>query len=175
MEFMDIIAARRSTRSYTAEPVSRDQLEQIAEAGRTAPIAGGDYSMSHMTVVTNPALLSEIREACMLHRKDGTAVDPTYGAPALILMSATGPSDDQIEYCNVACAIQSMSLCATSMGLGSVYLWGFLKKLRKHSDVMCKLGIPEGYSVLSAFAVGHATEPVVPHEPKGRVGVNWVE
>ena len=131
--------------------------------------------MSHMTVVTNPALLSEIREACMLHRKDGTAVDPTYGAPALILMSATGPSDDQIEYCNVACAIQSMSLCATDMGLGSVYLWGFLKKLRKHPDVVSKLGIPEGYSVLSAFAVGHATEPVVPHEPKGRIEVNWVE
>ena len=174
MEFMDVIAARRSTRAYTGEPVARAQLEQIVEAGRTAPIAGGDYSMSHMTVVTDEALLHEIREACMLHRKDGTPVDPTYGATALIFMSVTGPSDDNIEYCNVACAVQSMALAATNLGLGSVYLWGFLKKLRKHPDVLAQLNLPDGYTVLSALAVGHACDSIEPHEPKGRIGVDYL-
>ena len=174
MEFMDIIRARRSTRAYTGEQIAPDQLAAIVEAGRTAPIAGADYSMSHMTVVQDPALIAEIREACALTRKDGTKVDPTYGAPTLVFLSATGPSDDMIEYCNVACAIENMCLCATSLGLGSVYLWGFLRKLRNHPEIVAKLGLPEGYTVLSAFAVGHATEPVEPHEPKGMIEVNYL-
>ena len=174
MEFMDVIRARCSTRAYTEEQITADELAAIVEAGRTAPIAGADYNMSHMTVVQDPALLAEIREACQLTRKDGGKVDPTYGAPTLIFLSATGPSDDMIEYCNVACAIENMVLAATSLGLGSVYLWGFLRKLRSHSDLVEKLGLPEGYTVLSAFAVGHATKPIEPHEPKGRIAVNFL-
>ena len=139
MEFMDIIHARCSTRAYTDEQITPQELEDIVEAGRTAPIAGGDYSMSHMTVVQDPTLIAEIRQTCALKRKDGTLVDPTYGAPTLIFLSATGPSDDQIEYCNVACAIQSMALAATSKGLGGVYLWGFLRKMRQHPEVLAKL------------------------------------
>ena len=174
MEFMDIIHARCSTRAFTDEQITSDELDAIVEAGRTAPIAGADYTMSHMTVVQNPQLVAEIRDACQLRRKDGTAVDPTYGAPTLVFMSATGPSDDMIEYCNVACAIENMALAATSLGLGSVYLWGFLRKLRQHPELVAKLGIPEGYTILSAFAVGHAKEPIAPHEPKGRIEVNYV-
>ena len=174
LEFMDIIHARRSTRAYTDEQVSNEELAAIVEAGRTAPIAGADFSMSHMTVVQDPSLITEIREACQLTRKDGTKADPTYGAPTLIFMSANGPSDDMIEYSNVACAIENMALAATSLGLGSVYLWGFLRKLRARPDVVGKLGLPEGYTILSAFAVGHATEPVEPHEPKGRIAVDYL-
>ena len=174
MEFMDIIRARRSTRAYAEGQIAKEELDLIVEAGRTAPIAGADYSMSHMTVVQDTALLAEIREAGALTRKDGTKFDPTYGAPTIIFLSATGPSSDQIEYCNVACAIENMALAATSLGLGSVYLWGFLKKLRKRPDVIARLGLPDGYAVLSAFAVGRPAKPIAPHEPKGLIGVDYL-
>ena len=107
----------------------------------------------------------------MMHRKDGTAVDPLYGAPTLILLSVTGPSDDCIEYCNVACAIENMTLAATDRGLGSVYLWGFLKKLRKHPQVIEKLQLPQGYSLLSALGVGYALEPLPSREPEEKIAV----
>ncbi|MBQ6390134.1 MAG: nitroreductase family protein [Eggerthellaceae bacterium] len=74
----------------------------------------------------------------------------------------------------MACAIENMTLCATSLGLGSVYLWGFLKKLRKHPEVVAELGLPEGYTVLSALAVGPAPKPVAPHKPKGRIEVDYL-
>ena len=77
MEFMDVIRARRSTRAYTDEQITSEELAAIVEAGRTAPIAGADFSMSHMTVVQDPGLIAEIREACLLTRKDGTKADPT--------------------------------------------------------------------------------------------------
>lgn len=173
-EFMNVIRSRCSTRAFTQGMVSEEELEQIIEAGRTAPIAGADYRMSHMTVLRDPEILAKIREGCMLKRKDGTAVDPMYGAQTIIFLSATGPSEDCIEYCNVACAIENMALTATSLGLGSVYLWGFLKKLRKQPDLIDLLQIPEGYTILSALAVGYSKDPIQPHEPKGRIAVNYV-
>ena len=93
MEFMDIIHARRSTRAYTDVQITDDELTAIVEAGCTAPIAGADFSMSHMTVEQHPELVAEIRAAFQMTRKDGSKADPTYGAPMLIFMSATGPSD----------------------------------------------------------------------------------
>lgn len=172
--FMNVIRSRCSTRAFTSETVREEDLEQIIEAGRTAPIAGADYTMSHMTVLGDPEVLTRIREGCMMKRKDGTLVDPLYGAQTIIFLSATGPSEDCIEYCNVACAIENMSLAATSLGLGSVYLWGFLKKLRKDPALLELLRIPEGYTILSAFAVGYAKDPIEPHEPKGRIGVTYL-
>ena len=174
MEFEEVIRLRRSTRAFASQEVSRDELERIVDAAQLAPIAGADYSMSHITVVTDAALLDEIRTRCAFRRKDGTMLDPLYGATALIVLSATGPSDDNIEFCNVACAIENMSLAATDLGLGSVYLWGYIKKLATMPDLVAKLGLPEGYTVLSSLGVGHALEPAAPREPKEKIAVDWI-
>ena len=171
MEFSDVVRLRRSTRGFAPEQIDDEDLQAILDAAQLAPIAGADYTMSHITVLQDPQLLGELREACMMHRKDGTAVDPLYGAPTLILLSVTGPSDDCIEYCNVACAIENMTLAATDRGLGSVYLWGFLKKLRKHPQVIEKLQLPQGYSPLSALGVGYALEPLTSREPEEKIAV----
>ena len=175
MEFDDVIRLRRSTRAYTDEQITEEELRQILDAAQLAPIAGADYSMTHLTVVQDPQVMQAIREACMLHRRsDGAPIDPTRGVPTLIMVSATGPSDDLIEYCNVACAIENMTLAATNLGLGSCYLWGYLKKLRQHPEVIEKLQIPEGYMILSSLGVGYAADPLVAREPEPKLGVNRV-
>ncbi|MGI6216953.1 MAG: nitroreductase family protein [Coriobacteriales bacterium] len=174
MEVEEAIRKRRSTRKYTDQQVSEEDVRKIVNAAQLAPIAGADYSMSHITVVRDQALLDEIREACMMHKKDGTPVDPLYGVKTLILLSATGPSDDYIEYCNVACAIENMTIEATSLGLGSVYLWGYLKKLRKHPEVIAKLNLPAGYTILSSIGIGYAADPFVERQPEEKIGVDWI-
>ena len=174
MEFTKVIRLRRSTRGFTNEQITDEQLREILDAAQLAPIAGADYTMSHLTVVQDAALLDEIRTDCLLRRKDGTTLDPLYGAPTIILLSVTGPSDDNIEYCNVACAIENMTLAATNLGLGSVYLWGFLRKLRRHPETIEKLQLPEGYTLLSGIAVGHAATPLEERLPKENIGVNYL-
>lgn len=175
MELRDAILTRRSTRAFTGEQITDEQLGIILEAAHMAPIAGAGYTMTHLTVVQDASLLSEIREARGLRRRsDGVLIDPLYNAPTLVVLSVTGPSDDSIEYCNVACAIENMALAATSLGLGSCYLWGYLKKLRRHPGLVAKLCLPHGYTPLSSIGVGYAAESLLQREPKANLGVNYV-
>ena len=40
METWDAIRARRNVRQYTGQPITREDLERILEAGRRAPSSG---------------------------------------------------------------------------------------------------------------------------------------
>ena len=120
-----------------------------------APLAAGDVRTSHLTVVHGGQLMEEIRDACMFTRKDGSHMDPLYGASTIIFFSAADISEDHIEYANAGCVIENMCLAATALGLGSCYIWGCLRKLRRHPELIQKLQLPDGFEILSAFVCGH--------------------
>jgi len=172
MEFEEVVRLRRSCRKYTDKQVSDEDLQKILDAAQLAPIAGGDYSMTHITVVQDGSFLKEIDEACEIVTPSGKRILPLYGAPTIIVLSVTGPSKDSIEYSNVGCAIENMTLEATNLGLGSVYLWGWLHKLRKQPELIAKFNLPEGYSIISAMAVGYAADPATPREPEEKIAVD---
>jgi len=172
MEFEEAVRLRRSCRKYKDGQISEEDLQKILNAGQLAPIAGADYSMSHITVVQDKPFLKEIDEACEITTPNGKKIRPLYDAPTIIVLSVTGPSRDNIEYSNVGCAIENMMLEATNLGLGSVYLWGWLHKLRKHPELIARFNLPEGYSIISAMAVGYAAGPAALHEPKERIAVD---
>ena len=155
MEFDKAIRMRQSVRKYTDRHVTREALDQIVEAGQAAPFAMGDDKTTMIIVVDSPQAVAKIKEAGMLKRKDGTLMDPFYGAQTLIFVAAGELSDDHIEYCNVACIIENMLLKAADLGLGSTYIWGCLRKIKANEEAMGLLDLPEGYEVLSAMAVGH--------------------
>ena len=160
MEFNQVLKLRCSTRGYTERRVSDEDVQKIIDAAQMAPLALGDNKTSHLTVVRDPELMEEIRAACMLKKKDGTAHDPFFGATTLILFSATDISDDHIEYCNAGCVIENMCMAAADLGLGSCYIWGCLKKLRKNPEAVSKLRLPEGYEILSAFVCGYPVKEI---------------
>ena len=104
-------------------------------------------------------------------RKTGQKIDALYGAQAMIFVSATDISEDHIEYCNTGCIIENILLEATALGLGSTYIWGCLKKLRKNEEVMKKLCLPQGYEILSAAVVGYPAKPLAPREISRKLSV----
>jgi len=169
MEFNDVVLTRCTTRSYRPDQISKADLDTLLMAAHMAPIAGADYSMTHMTVVQDPALLKDLREACMMGTRDAF-----YGAQTLIFFSAHGISSDLIEYSNIGCAIENVLLAATNLGLGSTYIWGCLRKLRQHPELIERLQLPEGYDILSAVAVGYPTEPLALREPSLNLSVNTI-
>ena len=65
----------------------------------------------------------------------------------------------------------SLRLEATALGLGSTYIWGCLKKLRKNEEVMKKLCLPQGYEILSAAVVGYPAKPLAPREISRKLSV----
>ena len=175
MDFKDVLTLRRTTRSYLPEQISESQLQQILLAAQTAPLAAGDDQTTHLTVVQKPETMERIRKSCQLiSRKTNKPLDPFYGAPTVIFVSATNLSEDHIEFSNVACVIENMILAATNEGLGSTYIWGCLSKLRKDPETLRLLLIPEGYEILSAFAVGYPVKSLEPREPREKMTVDRI-
>lgn len=175
MKADSIFRYRKTIRNYTSMPVSEQDLEKILDAAQTAPLALGDDKTTHITVVTSPELIEEIREACKRTLKSGKVKDSLYGASTMFLISATDISEDHIEYCNAACIVENILLQATSLGLGSTYIWGCLRRLKQHPEIIEKLQIPEGYEILSAAVVGHTEEPLTERSPEYHVSWNIIK
>lgn len=175
MDFKDVLTLRKTTRSYLPEQISESQLQQILLAAQTAPLAAGDDQTTHLTVVQNSETMEAIRNSCRtVSRKTGMPLDSFYGAPTVIFVSATDLSEDHIEFSNVACVIENMILAATNEGLGSTYIWGCLGKLRQDTETLKLLSIPEGYEILSAFAVGYPAKPLESRAPREKITVNRI-
>lgn len=175
MELEQVLHLRRSTRKYVPGQIGAKDLKKILEAAQTAPLAAGDDRTTHITVVQDELLVQEIRQACMLvSPKTGKQVDPFYGASTILFLSAADLSEDHIEYCNVACVIENMILQATALGLGSTYIWGCLRKLRQHMEVIEKLNLPEGFEILSALAIGYPEQPLTYREKREKIGVDYI-
>ena len=81
-------------RSYTAEPVPEELLDQVLEAGTFAPTGGGHQSPV-IVAVTNPETRERLRRlnAAVM----GRDTDPYYGAPVIVVVLADGGRGTFVE------------------------------------------------------------------------------
>ncbi|MEE8398423.1 MAG: nitroreductase family protein [Desulfobacterales bacterium] len=63
--------SRRSTRRYKKDPVEREKIAQIIEAGRFSPTGGNRQSLEY-TVVEKPEILHKIRDRCIEFHAKGS-------------------------------------------------------------------------------------------------------
>lgn len=155
MELKQALLSRKSCRIYTDKKVEGEKLETVVTAGSLAPLGLPRECKPHLTVVTAPDMLRT------LDGLFGPEREVIYHAPALILVSCP-PSAPGIPEMNSACVVEMMSLMATDLGLGSIYLYGVCAGVQKDPGLMKALAIPEGYTPLSALALGYGAEPVAP-------------
>lgn len=175
------ILDRRSVRCYRPDPVPEEDLVTLAALGQLAPTAM-DYQAWHFSIVTNQALLGEIKENCrrVLTASPVEAVremaqdpdfDPFWGAPCVIFISGGG-SEWAVTDC--ANAATTMVLAAQAMGLNTCYLSGFLDGFRDR-ELQKKVGVPEGYEPFYALALGYGNEEPYPRSPRKAGAVNYVK
>lgn len=160
MEIMKAIAMRKSTRSYKAEQISDKALAVILNAGCAAPVGMGAYDSVHLTVIQSSDLLDKITKVTA-NAFGNPNMKPFYGAPTVVVVSGK-PNEKapNVEIANAACVIENMALAATDLGLGSVYLWGFLASFSADNALLKELDLPEGFVPVSAIALGYPTEPL---------------
>lgn len=161
METMKAIFTRQSIRSYTAKQISKEDLEIVLKAACAAPVGNGKYDEVHLTVLQNKELMEKIT-TCVAKTTGNPDLKPFYDAPTVILVSCL-PGTNLI-YANAACLIENMAIAAADRGLGSVYLWGFINSLCKDTELLKELKLPEGFTPVSAIAVGHPTTPLAERE-----------
>lgn len=161
-EVIQNILSRRSIRSYTDQPVSRELLDQIIQCGQFAATAIGRQPW-HFTVVTDRAALDEIvAENRRLMTAAGREVEPDFdnfrGAPCAILVS--GDASNIFSDIDCANAVENMALAAWSLGLGSCYIASFRPAFEQDTEraLYRRFGIPDGYRATLALSLGYIHE-----------------
>ncbi len=146
MDLEKVLLSRKSHRSYLDKAVEAEKLEKVITAASLAPLGLPRMCTPMLTVVTD---------------KDALAgLNGIYGAPALIIVSCPPSPAPGIGDQNAACVVEMMSLMATDLGLGSIYLYGVTAALQKDAEKKAAFGIPENFTPLAALAVGYSTEEV---------------
>lgn len=176
MDALQAIARRKSTRSYTTEQISDKQLETLLFAGDVAPKAGGAEGCVHISVIQNKELLGKLIKAAATAFNQGEGFTPFYGAPTLLVVSGKNDTPYNGAAANVACVGENMLITATALGLGSVYLTGFLAAFSVAPELIKEVGVPEGFTPLAGVIVGNATEKeFVEKEIKVGKYVNYIK
>jgi len=183
MDFYELMQKRTSSRKFTDEPLTENEIEKILLAGALAPVGSNRYKDLHFTVVQDKQILKKLAEASLIRRSNtkemaaiinnvsnaaeileqSNAYDPFYHAAAVIFISHRRQDlEPHIEWCNVASVTLAMHLATVEMGLGSCFMWFALDSMRRipeldHTDL---LQLPDDFDPLLGLVVGHIAEPL---------------
>lgn len=168
-DILNVIKSRRSVRAYKSEPLKKEELQAIVEAGIYAP-TGCNQQPWHFSVVQDRALLDEVniktKQAMtqvpmewISKMGQNAGLDVTHKAPALIIVSTQAESASGEVDCTAA--MENMMLEAQSLGIGSCWM-GFVKLIFKDDDLMRRLGVPEGLLPQQAAVFGYKAKEDAP-------------
>ena len=152
----DIIKAmeeRRSIRKFKADMPSKNDIDQIIEAGLYAASGMGRQNVI-IVAITNKKQRDELADD---NRKIGgwpDGFDPFYGAPVILVVLA--PKDSPIRIYDGSLVMGNMLLAAHSLGLGSIWIHRAKEEFEtdKYKQLLKKLGVEGEWEGIGHCAVG---------------------
>ena len=127
-EILKAMEERRSVRKFKPDMPRREDLEAIIEAGLYAASAMGKQS-AIAVAVTNRELRDRISDDNRKIGGWGEGFDPFYGAPAILIVLA--PKNWPNRVYDGSLRMGNMMLAAHSLGLGSIWIHGPGRSLRR--------------------------------------------
>ncbi len=145
MDCIEALKTRRSVRTYTGEPVSREAIEDIVDCGRLAATANNAQPWEFVAV-TDKEVLRGIAAAADFGRFI------VHAAVCIVVLCK-----DTKYYLEDGCnASQNILVAARAHGLGACWVAGDKKA---YADKIRKMvGAPEGYKLISLISIGHSAE-----------------
>lgn len=145
-ETIKTMIKRSSCRQYLDKEIPEDLLKEVVLAGLNAPSGMGQQG-SAAIVITNKEVRDELEETNrQVMNRPGK---PFYGAPAVILVIAKGPT----ALYDGAAMIENMLNAASSLGLGSC--WIHRAKEELETDFGRKLLEENGFDPNEYIGIGH--------------------
>ena len=150
MELLEMLKRRRSVREYTGEPVPKEQLEKILAAGLLSP-SGRSRKPWELVVVQNRNTLKELVKC-----REGAASMLENAGCAILVFADPEKTDVWTEDCSIV--MSNMHLMADSLGLGSCWIQGRLRKAQNGmtTEEFCRqlLQVPKQYQLEAILSVG---------------------
>lgn len=161
---IETIKKRSSTRGYTPEPLTDEELQTLIHAGLQAPTAANKQEI-HFTVLKgdNPILAELEEEKNRLRDISSPEHNFYYEAPIVIILSAD--SSYKWSPLDAGIAVENMALAAQDLGLGNLIIGCIYDALRgeKKEYFSKALRFPKDYEYEIAIAFGHKAVTKEPH------------
>ena len=139
MDAIEAIQKRRSVREYTGEPIPREDILKIIDAGRMAA-TGGNKQPWEFVVVTEKATIDALKVAAAWMEKSA----------AIIALVMDPDSRWWVE--DGSAAIENILIAATALGYGSCWLEGWT--LPREDEFKELLSIPVEKRLLTLIPIG---------------------
>jgi nitroreductase len=150
----EMIAGRRTVRRFKPDPVPRDLLERLVDAGRLAPSAANLQPLEFV-VIDGAGPRAEIFPCLKWAAYIAPAGDPAPGeepAAYIITLANLTIREKMFEY-DAGAAMENMILAALGEGVGSCWLLSIDRE-----RLRAILGVPERYRIDSVLALGYPAE-----------------
>jgi nitroreductase len=155
METWDAVSARRNVRQYTEQPIAREDLERILEAGRRAPSAS-NWQPWNFVVVTDRDQLVELAKAW---EQGGKHIARSAATIAIVAERPEDGRGDLLQY-DLGQATAYIMIAAADLGIGSGH-----SAVRDQEQAQRVLGFPDGFFAAYMIGLGYpADRPLRPIE-----------
>ena len=161
-EVLNCLLTRRSVKKYLSQPVEKEKLDAVLEAGTYAATGMGKQSPV-IVVVQKPELIAKLLK--MNAAVMGTTSDPFYGAPTVLVVCYDqnevwhNPFDPTIDSGEIDASIvaDEMILAAWDEGIASCWVAHFNPK-----KINSGLKIQEHIRPVVLIPIGYAEDGVEP-------------
>jgi nitroreductase len=146
MDALEALFTRRSVRQYTDEPISKEDVKTILEAGMNAPSANNRQPWQFI-VVDDRAKLNSIMQVHPYSRMLAQA-------PMAIIVCADTNLSGSYWQQDCSAATENILLAARALNLGTVWLGVYPNKQRV-TGIKKLFNIPKHIEPLNILALGH--------------------
>ena len=170
MNTLENIRTRRSVKKYNGEPVSRDLIEKIVEAGTYA--ANGRGAQSPIIIaVTNKELRDRLAYLNQAVIGGGRGGDSFYGAPAVLVVLADKSVPTYVY--DGSLVLGNMMLAAHELGVSSCWIHRAKQVFESEEgkEILKELGIEGDYEGVGNLIIGYPDGPIPEARPRKE---NWV-
>ena len=154
MQTVESIQARRNVRQYTDQPVAREDLAAILEAGRRAPSAGNGQPWNFVVVADRDQLV----ELAKAWERGGKHIAKSAATIAFVVKEPDDARTRELLMYDLGQATAYMMLAATDLGIGSGH-----SAVSDQAQARRVLGFPDGYFAAVMIGLGYpADRPLRP-------------
>ena len=163
-EVLKVLKERRSIRAFRPEPLKKEDLDAIVEAGLYAPSAKNLQS-TKLVVVRDAAVLARLERlnSRILGTPEGT---PFYGAPEAIVVLSDSEYPNWLQ--DGSLVMGNLMNAAAALGVGSCWINRAMELFDRPEgkELLKKWGLPETYRGVGNCILGYVEGDLPAPKPR---------